>query len=161
MVALGIGIGGTKHPLAVEEGSTKNATLATGLVTGLRARGLDVTQPILAVLDAAKALWRAVTDVVDQPLIQRCQQHKIKNARDKLPKRLRAVAERPMRQALPRRISPQSREPADRAGGRTGPAPTPARRSLREGHGRDPDYPAPGRAAHPGSHAALHQRSNP
>jgi putative transposase len=99
VVALGIGIDGTKHPLAVEEGSTENATLATGLITGLRERGLDVTKPILAVLDGAKALSRAVQDVFDQPLIQRCQQHKIKNVRDKLPEKLRAVAERRMRQA--------------------------------------------------------------
>jgi putative transposase len=99
VVALGIGIDGTKHPLAVEEGSTENATLVTGLITGLRERGLDVTRPILAVLDGAKALSRAVKDVFDQPLIQRCQQHKIKNVRDKLPERLRAVAERRMRQA--------------------------------------------------------------
>jgi putative transposase len=99
VVALGIGIDGTKHPLAVEEGSTENATLVTELVTGLRERGLDVTRPILAVLDGARALSRAVKDVFDQPLIQRCQQHKIKNVRDKLPERLRAVAERRMRQA--------------------------------------------------------------
>jgi transposase-like protein len=99
IVALGIGIDGTKHPLAVEEGSTENATLATDLITGLRDRGLDVTRPILAVLDGAKALSRAVKDVFDQPLIQRCQQHKIKNVRDKLPERLRTVAERRMRQA--------------------------------------------------------------
>jgi transposase-like protein len=44
VVALGIGLDGTKHPLAVEEGSTENATLVTGLVTGLRERGLDVTK---------------------------------------------------------------------------------------------------------------------
>ena len=54
VVALGTGIDGTKHPLAVEEGSTENATLATGLITGLRDRGLDVTRPILAVLDGCR-----------------------------------------------------------------------------------------------------------
>jgi len=99
VVALGIDIDGVKHPLAIEEGSTENATLVTNLVTGLRDRGLDVTRPILAVLDGSKALARAVKDVFDKPLIQRCQQHKIKNVRDKLPERLRAVAERRMRQA--------------------------------------------------------------
>jgi Transposase, Mutator family len=41
VLALGIGIDGTKHPLAVEEGSTENATLVTSLITGLRERGLD------------------------------------------------------------------------------------------------------------------------
>ena len=99
VVALGIGIDGVKHPLAVEEGSTENATLVTDLITGLRDRGLDVTRPILAVLDGAKALSRAVKDVFDKPLIQRCQQHKIRNVIDKLPDRLRAVTERRMRQA--------------------------------------------------------------
>jgi transposase-like protein len=98
-VALGIGIDGTKHPLAVEEGSTENATLATGLITGLRDRGLDVTKPILAVLDGAKALSRAVKDVFDKPLIHRCQQHKIRNVRDRLPEKMRTIVERRMRQA--------------------------------------------------------------
>jgi putative transposase len=99
VVALGIGIDGTKHPLAVEEGSTENATLVTDLITGLRDRGLDVTKPVLAVLDGAKALSRAVKDVFDKPLIHRCQQHKIRNVRDRLPEKMRTVVERRMRQA--------------------------------------------------------------
>ena len=60
VVALGITIDGTKLPLAIEEGSTENATLVTSLIVGLRERGLDVTRPILAVLDGSKALRRAV-----------------------------------------------------------------------------------------------------
>jgi putative transposase len=60
LVALGIGIDGSKHPLAVVEGSTENATLVTDLLVGLRNRGLDVTKPILAVLDGSTALRRAV-----------------------------------------------------------------------------------------------------
>ena len=43
VVALGIGVDGTRYPLAAGEGSTENATLATGL----RGRGLDVTPPVL------------------------------------------------------------------------------------------------------------------
>ena len=73
VVALGIGIDGTKHPLAVVEGSTENTTLVRGLLVGLRDRGLDVTQPILAVLDGAKALSAAVREVFDSPVIGRCQ----------------------------------------------------------------------------------------
>jgi transposase-like protein len=99
VVALGIGIDGVKHPLAVEEGSTENATLVTDLITGLRERGLDVTKPVLAVLDGSKALARAVKDVFDTPLIHRCQEHKIRNVKDKLPEKLRAVTEKRMRQA--------------------------------------------------------------
>src|SRR5205085_12279376 len=77
VVALGIDIEGTKHPLSLVEGSTENATLVTELIVGLRERGLDVTRPILAVLDGSKALRRAVLDVFDHPVIQRCQLHKI------------------------------------------------------------------------------------
>jgi putative transposase len=39
VVALGIDIEGTKHPLALVEGSTENATLVTGLLVDLRERG--------------------------------------------------------------------------------------------------------------------------
>jgi Transposase, Mutator family len=55
VVALGIAIDGTKHPLALVEGSTENATLARDLLVGLRERGLEVTRPILCVIDDAKA----------------------------------------------------------------------------------------------------------
>lgn len=99
IVALGIGIDGTKHPLALVEGSTENATLARELIVGLRERGLNVTAPILVVLDGSKALRRAVLDVFDHPVIQRCQLHKIRNVRDKLPEKLRAVTEKRMREA--------------------------------------------------------------
>jgi putative transposase len=99
VVALGIGVDGTKHPLALVEGSTENATLVTDLLVGLRERGLDVTRPILAVVDGSKALSRAVRDVFDKPIIQRCQQHKIRNVRDRLPEKLRALVERRMREA--------------------------------------------------------------
>jgi hypothetical protein len=99
VVALGITIDGTKVPLAIEEGSTENATLVTSLIVGLRERGLDVTRPVLAVLDGSRALRRAVLDVFDQPVIARCQLHKIRNVRDRLPDKLRTVVERRMRSA--------------------------------------------------------------
>ena len=78
-----------KHPLSLVEGSTENATLVTELIVGLRERGLDVTRPILVVLDGAKALRRAVLDVFDHPVIARCQLHKIRNVQDRLPQKLR------------------------------------------------------------------------
>jgi hypothetical protein len=99
VVALGIDIDGVKHPLALGEGSTENATLVTDLITGLRDRGLDVTRPVLAVIDGSKALAKAVKDVFDKPLVHRCQQHKIRNVRDKLPEKLRTVVEKRMRAA--------------------------------------------------------------
>jgi putative transposase len=99
VVALGIDLDGTKHPLALVEGSTENATLARELLVGLRERGLDTTRPILCVLDGAKALRRAVLDVFDHPVIARCQQHKLRNVGDKLPERLGGPVERRMRAA--------------------------------------------------------------
>jgi putative transposase len=99
VVALGIGIDGTKHPLALVEGSTENATLVRELIVGLRERGLDVTRPILAVIDGSKALRRAITDVFDKPVIQRCQLHKIRNVIDKLPEKLKSLVQRRMRDA--------------------------------------------------------------
>jgi transposase-like protein len=99
VVALGITIDGVKVPLAIEEGSTENATLVTSLIVGLRERGLDVTRPVLAVLDGSKALSRAVKDVFDHPVIARCQLHKIRNVRDRLPDKLRSVVARRMRKA--------------------------------------------------------------
>jgi transposase-like protein len=75
VVALGIDIDGTKHPLALVQGSTENTTLITELIVGLRERALDVTRPILVALDGAKALRRAVVDVFDRPVIGRCQLH--------------------------------------------------------------------------------------
>ncbi|MDQ6697850.1 MAG: IS256 family transposase [Actinomycetota bacterium] len=99
VVALGIDIDGTKHPLALVEGSTENATLVTELCVGLRERGLDVTKPILAVLDGSKALRRAVLDVFDHPVLARCQLHKIRNVSDHVPQRMRPAVERRMRAA--------------------------------------------------------------
>jgi Transposase, Mutator family len=73
------------------------------LLTGLRDRGLDTTRPLLVVLDGAKALRRAVNDVFDHPVIQRCQLHKLRNVTDRLPdavastvaKRIRAAYRNP------------------------------------------------------------------
>jgi putative transposase len=99
VVALGIGIDGVKHPLALVEGSTENATLVTDLLVDLRGRGLDVTRPMLVGIDGSKALRKAVVDVLDHPVIQRCQLHKIRNVKDHLPQRLRSSVGRRMTDA--------------------------------------------------------------
>jgi putative transposase len=99
VVALGIGVDGGKHPLSLVEGSTENTTLVTELIVGLRERGLDVTRPILAVLDGSKALRRAVLDVFDRSVIARCQLHKIRNVEDRLPEKMRSVVASRMRRA--------------------------------------------------------------
>ncbi len=99
VVALGIGIDGIKHPLGVVEGSTENVTLVTELVVDLRERGLDVTRPMLAVIDGSKALRRAILDVFDHPVIHRCQLHKVRNVESKLPAGLASTVSSKMRAA--------------------------------------------------------------
>jgi transposase-like protein len=99
VVALGITVDGTKVPLALVEGATENATVVTEVLAGLRDRGLDVTRPMLVVIDGAKALRRAVLDVFDHPVIQRCQLHKLRNVTDRLPGALASVVARRMRRA--------------------------------------------------------------
>jgi putative transposase len=99
VVALGITIDGTKIPLALAEGATENTSVVTEVLTGLRERGLDTTRPILVVVDGAKALRRAVLDVFDHPVIQRCQLHKLRNVTDRLSDALASVVAKRMRAA--------------------------------------------------------------
>lgn len=73
--------------------------MVTDLIVGLRERGLDVTRPILAVLDGSKVLRRAVLDVFDHSMIQRCQLHKIRNVQDRLPEKLRPTVTAKIRRA--------------------------------------------------------------
>jgi transposase-like protein len=99
VVALGITIDGAKVPLALAEGATENATVVGDLLVGLRERGLEVTRPILVVIDGAKALRRAVTQVFDHPIIQRCQLHKLRNVGDRLPDAVASTVAKRMRRA--------------------------------------------------------------
>jgi transposase-like protein len=99
VVALGITADGTKVPLGLAEGATENATVVTGLLAGLRDRGLDTTRPVLVVIDGAKALRRAVTDVFDHPILQRCQLHKLRNVTDRLPDAVASTVAKRMRRA--------------------------------------------------------------
>jgi hypothetical protein len=62
VVALGIDIDGTKHPLAVVEGSTENTTLVRGLLVGLLVGGLTLGKslPYLAAY-FGDTDWRSAT----------------------------------------------------------------------------------------------------
>jgi putative transposase len=99
VVALGIGIDGTKHPLGLVEGSTENTTVVTELLADLRERGLDTTCPILVGIDGGKALHAGIMAVFDHPVIQRCQMHKLRNVADKLPDDLARTVTKKMRAA--------------------------------------------------------------
>src|SRR5687768_3003752 len=100
VVALGIDVEGVKHPLGLWDGSTENATVTTTLLSNLVDRGLDVEQGVLVVIDGAKALRKAVRDVlgVHTP-VQRCVRHKERNVLGHLPERDRPLVRRRLRAA--------------------------------------------------------------
>jgi len=100
VVALGITTEGVKIPLGLWEGSTENAAVATALLSDLVDRGLDVGQGVLCVLDGAKALRKAVREVLghDTP-VQRCIRHKERNVLEHLPERDRPAVQRRLRSA--------------------------------------------------------------
>lgn len=80
------------------EGSTENASVVRGLISGLRDRGLDASKGILFVLDGGKALSRAVHDVFgDHAVIARCRVHKERNILDHLPETERPWVRRKLR----------------------------------------------------------------
>jgi putative transposase len=100
VVALGIDTDGVKHPLGLWDGSSENATVATTLLANLVERGLDIEQGVLVVIDGAKALRKAVRDVlgVHTP-VQRCVRHKERNVLGHLPERDRPLVRRRLRGA--------------------------------------------------------------
>jgi putative transposase len=100
VVALGISTDGVKTPLGLWEGSSENAAVATALLSDLVARGLDVEQGVLCVLDGSKALRKAARDVLGTHTpVQRCVRHKERNVRDHLPERDRDLVQKKLRAA--------------------------------------------------------------
>jgi putative transposase len=75
VVALGITTDGVKIPLGLWDGSTENATVARELLSNLVARGLDLGQGVLCVIDGAKALRKAIDEVLGPVPVQRCVRH--------------------------------------------------------------------------------------
>jgi putative transposase len=100
VVALGITTEGVKVPLGLWEGSSENATVATALLADLVERGLDTSQGVLCVIDGAKALSKAIRDVLGAATpVQRCQRHKERNVLEHLPERDRSTVKRRLRAA--------------------------------------------------------------
>ena len=99
VVALGVTTDGVKTPLGLWDGSTENKTVTAHLLADLVARGLDVEQGVLVVLDGSKALRAAVDDVFGPVPVQRCVRHKERNVLDHLPERDRPAVKTRMRRA--------------------------------------------------------------
>lgn len=100
VVVLGIDTTGEKHILGLRQGATENTAVVKGLLEELITRGLGIDRPILVVIDGAKALRKAVSDVLgkDAP-VQRCTVHKKRNVLEHLGKAERSWVSRRMSQA--------------------------------------------------------------
>src|SRR6266446_2183347 len=100
LAAVGVDERGDKHVLGLREGATENASAVRALLADLVERGLDTNRSLLIVIDGAKALHKAVSEVFGaRGLIQRCREHKKRNVTDALPERLRAAVRSAMNQA--------------------------------------------------------------
>jgi len=102
VVALGITTDGVKLPLGLWDGSTENATIAKELLSNLVSRGLDLGQGVLCVIDGAKALRKAIDEVLGPVPVQRCIRHKERNVLDHLPERDRPAVKQRLRRAWAR-----------------------------------------------------------
>jgi putative transposase len=90
LVALGIGQDGRKHVLGVREGSTENSTIARALLRDLLERGLPDDHPLLFVIDGGQGIRKAITESFGElGVVQRCQQHKLRNVAGHLPQELK------------------------------------------------------------------------
>jgi len=100
IVALGIDETGKKQPLGLWIGATENARLCGELLDNLVERGLDPQRPYLFVIDGSKALRKAIRDRFGKrSLVQRCQEHKLRNVLRHLPQKLHPMVKKTMRDA--------------------------------------------------------------
>lgn len=77
VVALGIDKTGVKTILGYHQGATENQEICDRLLEGLAARGLDLRQGMVAVVDGGGAVRASIRKYCgDKILVVRCQQHK-------------------------------------------------------------------------------------
>ncbi len=92
LIALGVAMTGQKVLLGFVQTATENEKVCTEFLRNLVERGLKFTQGILAVIDGAKGLRKAVVNVFsDRAAVQRCQWHKRENVLEYLPKEKRGT----------------------------------------------------------------------
>ena len=90
LLALGIAADGTKHVLALREGTTENATVCKAMLADLRERGLNLDRPLLFIVDGGTGLRKAIREHCGRAaLVHRCQIHKRRNVLEHLPDAMR------------------------------------------------------------------------
>lgn len=134
LAAVGVDTGGKKHVLGLREGATENTAACKALLADLIERGLSTERTLLFVIDGAKALHKALTDVFgERALIQRCREHKKRNVTEALPERVRNSVRSAMSQAYATRDPKRARRLLENLARRLEPAHPSAAASLREG----------------------------
>jgi len=134
LAAIGIDVGGAKHVLGLREGATENAAACKALLADLIERGLPTERGLLFVIDGAKALHKAISDIFgERALIQRCREHKKRNVTDALPERLRSSVRSAMSQAYATRDAKRAARLLENLARRLEAGHPGAAASLREG----------------------------
>lgn len=88
IVAIGVTSAGRKVVLGMRLGATENLPVCKDLLSDLIERGFPDTPICLFVIDGSKALVQAIRSTFgDNTLIQRCQEHKIRNVLAYIPRK--------------------------------------------------------------------------
>jgi len=134
LAAVGLDTAGEKHVLGLREGATENTAACKALLADLIERGLPTERTLLFVIDGAKALHKALTDIFgERALIQRCREHKKRNVADALPELMRSSVRSAMSQAYATRDPKRARRLLENLARRLEPAHPSAAASVREG----------------------------
>jgi len=100
VIALGVTMLGDKILLGFVETSTENHAVCRDFLSGLKDRGLNLSNEILFVIDGAKGLHKGIKAVMgDKAIIQRCQWHKRENVLRYLGESQKAVFRRRLQAA--------------------------------------------------------------
>jgi transposase-like protein len=100
VVVLGVDLDGEKHFLGIIQGSTENSEIVEECLNHLSDRKIQFADRVVAVLDGAKALKKAVLNHFgDKVDVQRCLNHKVRNIEAKLAKTHHTELKEKIRQA--------------------------------------------------------------
>jgi transposase-like protein len=134
VVALGITMAGEKQFLGFVEAATENEKVLSSFLRSLLARGLDISEGILAIIDGGKGLRSAVRKVFSKrALVQRCQWHKRENVVSYLAKRDQATWRKRLQRAMDRPTYQEARLDLEKLHAELDPINQSAAASLREG----------------------------
>jgi len=103
VIALGVSVKGEKRVLGLVQTATENQRVCAAFLRELVERGFDGSDGLLVVIDGAKGLRAAITEVFGAAAqVQRCQWHKRENVVRHLPRGLQAAWRRKLQAAYAR-----------------------------------------------------------